>query len=121
MGADQNFFEIRIVGLYPKIAQALKSSAEAQRINLSGKQSIGKIKFVWTKGAERFVEDIEVLKELMPPACLEYFELQGYNGIRFCGTEAGDQRGGEWEPIKISSEIQTVGLYPENHPSPQAF
>src|SRR6185503_19803562 len=27
----------------------------------------------------------------------------------------------EWEPIKISSEIQTVGLYPENHPSPQAF
>ena len=29
--------------------------------------------------------------------------------------------GGEWEPIKISSEIQTVGLYPENHPSPQAF
>ena len=34
-----------------------------------------------------------------------------------CGTEAGDQRGGECEPIKISSEIQTVGLYPENHPS----
>jgi len=29
--------------------------------------------------------------------------------------------GGEWELIKISSEIQTVGLYPENHPSPQAF
>ena len=28
---------------------------------------------------------------------------------------------GEWEPIKISSEIQTAGLYPENHPSPQAF
>ena len=27
--------------------------------------------------------------------------------------------GGEWEPIKISSEIQTVSLYPENHP--QAF
>ena len=39
----------------------------------------------------------------------------------FCGTEAGDQRGGEWEPIKISSEIQTAGLYPENHPSSQAF
>ena len=30
-------------------------------------------------------------------------------------------RGGEWEPIKISSEIHTVDLYPENHPSPQAF
>ena len=30
-------------------------------------------------------------------------------------------RGGEWEPIKISFEIQIVGLYPENHPSPQAF
>ena len=29
--------------------------------------------------------------------------------------------GGEWEPIKISLEIETVGLYPENHPRPQAF
>ena len=26
MGADQNFFEIRIVGIYPKIAQTLKRS-----------------------------------------------------------------------------------------------
>ncbi|CAL4989421.1 unnamed protein product [Urochloa decumbens] len=63
--------------------ERVKSSAEAQRIKLSEKQSIGKIKFEWTKDAERFVEDIEVLKELMPPACLEYFELQGYNGISF--------------------------------------
>ena len=31
----------------------------------------------------------------------------------WCGTEAGDQRGGEWEPIKISFEIQPVGLYPK--------
>ena len=43
------------------------------------------------------------------------------SALSSCGTEAGDQRGGEWEPIKISSEIQTVGLYPENHPSPQVF
>ena len=47
--------------------------------------------------------------------------LPRYNPLLLCGTEAGDQRGGEWEPIKISFEIQTVGLYPENHPNPQAF
>ena len=35
-------------------------------------------------------------------------------------TEAGDQRG-ECEPIKISFKIETVGLYPKNYPSPQAF
>src|SRR6185369_14081698 len=37
------------------------------------------------------------------------------------GPKPATRGGGEWEPIKISSEIQTVGLYPENHPSPQAF
>ncbi|WVZ54284.1 hypothetical protein U9M48_005106 [Paspalum notatum var. saurae] len=63
--------------------ERVKSSAEAQRIKLSEKTRIEEIKFEWTKDAERFVEDIEVLEELMPPPFLEYFVLQGYNSIRF--------------------------------------
>ena len=39
--------------------------------------------------------------------------------VKVCGTEDGDQRGGEWEPIKISSEIQTVGLYPKTTANPR--
>ena len=35
-----------------------------------------------------------------------------------CGTEADDQRG-EWEPIKFSSEIQTVALYPKTTANPR--
>ncbi|CAD6254657.1 unnamed protein product [Miscanthus lutarioriparius] len=63
--------------------ERVKSAAEAQSIKLSGKQRIEEIKFKWTKDAERFVEDIEILQELMPPACSEYLVLQGYNSIFF--------------------------------------
>ena len=30
------------------------------------------------------------------------------------GTETGDQRGGEWEPIKISSEIDPSAYIPKS-------
>ena len=30
-----------------------------------------------------------------------------------CGTEAGDQRGGEWEPIKISSKFESSAYIPK--------
>ncbi|XP_066334987.1 uncharacterized protein [Miscanthus floridulus] len=63
--------------------ERVKSAAEAQSIKLSGKQRIEEIKFKWTKDGERFVEDIEILQELMPPACSEYLVLQGYNSIFF--------------------------------------
>jgi len=61
------------------------------------------------------------LKEIEPYYINKFTTKNNHLNLTLCGTEAGDQRGGEWEPIKISSEIQTVGLYPENHPSPQAF
>ena len=41
--------------------------------------------------------------------------------IRSVKDRSRRPEGGEWEPIKISSEIQTVSLYLEKHPSPQAF
>ena len=31
-----------------------------------------------------------------------------------CGTEAGDQRGGEWEPIKISSKFESSAYIPKS-------
>ncbi|XP_034569213.1 uncharacterized protein [Setaria viridis] len=63
--------------------ERVKCSTEAQKIKLSVKQNLEKIKFEWTKDAERFVEDIKVLEELTPPACLEYLEIRGYSSISF--------------------------------------
>ena len=36
-----------------------------------------------------------------------------------CGTEAGDQRGGEWEPIKISSKFESSAYIPKS-PNPSS-
>jgi len=41
------------------------------------------LKFEWTRDAKRFVEDIEVLTELVPPGNLQSFCLQGYNSLTF--------------------------------------
>ena len=37
----------------------------------------------WTRGKKRFVEDVDLLRELEPPSSLEEFELQGYNSGSF--------------------------------------
>lgn len=37
----------------------------------------------WTGEKERFVEDMELLREFEPPSSLEEFELRGYNSVSF--------------------------------------
>jgi Leucine-rich repeat (LRR) protein len=61
----------------------VKSAEEAQMIKLLDKQMISELKFNWTRDAERFVEDIEVLKELVPPSSVDKLELQGYDSLTF--------------------------------------
>ena len=61
----------------------VKSAEEAQRIKLAQKQRIQNLKLAWTGDAERFVDDKEVLKKLVPPNTLEYLTLQGYNSITY--------------------------------------
>ncbi|CAO2174010.1 unnamed protein product [Urochloa humidicola] len=59
------------------------SVEEARNIKLRGKQSMVNLTLRWTRGKKGYVEDMELLTELVPPSSLENFELQGYNGTSF--------------------------------------
>lgn len=61
----------------------VKSVEEARGIKLREKQSMLKMGLHWTRGKKRFVEDVDLLRELEPPSSLEEFELQGYNSGSF--------------------------------------
>jgi len=61
----------------------VKSAEGAKRIKLAEKQSIERLKLAWTRDAMRFVDDREILSELVPPDTLEALSLKGYNSICF--------------------------------------
>lgn len=61
----------------------VKSAQEARSINLKEKSRMENLELNWTKDVERFVEDMEVLGELVPPTTLEMLKIDGYNSIRF--------------------------------------
>uniref|UniRef100_A0A0E0IZJ7 NB-ARC domain-containing protein n=1 Tax=Oryza nivara TaxID=4536 RepID=A0A0E0IZJ7_ORYNI len=61
----------------------VKSTEETKKINLVEKRRIVDLKFDWTRNARRFVEDKEVLRELVPPSTLKQFALQGYSSASF--------------------------------------
>ncbi|OEL34805.1 Disease resistance protein RGA2 [Dichanthelium oligosanthes] len=61
----------------------VKSVEEARTIKLREKQSTVKLTLGWTEGRKGFVEDMELLRELVPPSSLEQFELRGYNDVIF--------------------------------------
>ncbi|TVU50750.1 hypothetical protein EJB05_02139, partial [Eragrostis curvula] len=66
--------------------EILKSAEEARRIKLKEKRRIEKLTLEWTNDvdyAKRFVEDIKVMGELVPPRTLRSLKLQGYNSQRF--------------------------------------
>jgi hypothetical protein len=62
---------------------SLQSAEEAKAVKLAEKKIIRVLKLVWTRHAKRFVDDSEVLKELVPPDSLSQFKLTGYSGISF--------------------------------------
>jgi len=59
------------------------SVQEARSIKLAGKDRMEILELNWTKDVDRFVEDIEVLGELVPPTTLEELKIDGYNSVRF--------------------------------------
>ncbi|CAL4993824.1 unnamed protein product [Urochloa decumbens] len=62
----------------------VRSSHEAQKIQLAEKYKIKELQLKWTRDAKRFVhDDAEVLKQLVPPGLLEVFVLEGYNSVSF--------------------------------------
>uniref|UniRef100_A0ACD5ZXH6 Uncharacterized protein n=5 Tax=Avena sativa TaxID=4498 RepID=A0ACD5ZXH6_AVESA len=61
----------------------VKSTEEVQSIKLMEKQRIVELKLEWTVYAEKFVDDMEVLRELVPPCTLKKFEIRGYDCVSF--------------------------------------
>jgi Leucine-rich repeat (LRR) protein len=61
----------------------VKSTEEVQSIKLMEKQRIVELKLEWTVYAEKYVDDMEVLRELVPPFTLKKFEIRGYDCVSF--------------------------------------
>ena len=68
--------------LHKRRLENVMSVQEARSIKLAGKERMEQMQLNWTKDAERFVEDMEVLGELVPPTTLEYLTIAGYNSVR---------------------------------------
>jgi len=63
--------------------ESVKSPEEARSVNLSEKETILKLKLFWTNGANRSVDDMELLTELVPPTTLQRFKIEGYCSVGF--------------------------------------
>ncbi|KAM3206938.1 hypothetical protein ACQJBY_062235 [Aegilops geniculata] len=61
----------------------VKSGEEAHSIKLSEKQRIGELTLMWNPQAKRSVEDMELLRELVPPITLREFVICGYISVSF--------------------------------------
>ncbi|GJN06291.1 hypothetical protein PR202_ga24004 [Eleusine coracana subsp. coracana] len=61
----------------------VKSIEEARRIELMEKQSLEDLTLDWTRRTRRYVEHMELLRELVPPISLKRFVLQHYNNVSF--------------------------------------
>jgi Leucine-rich repeat (LRR) protein len=70
--------ELHIVSL-----ENVRSLEEARRLNLLTKQNLSSLELVWTSGAVRLLEDIDLLGQLVPPMSLKDLFLQGYSSQIF--------------------------------------
>ncbi|CAL4950476.1 unnamed protein product [Urochloa decumbens] len=61
----------------------VKSVEETRIVELRSKQSMVKLTLDWTSRKKGYVEDMELLRELVPPSNLEEFGLRGYNSVTF--------------------------------------
>ncbi|CAL4981442.1 unnamed protein product [Urochloa decumbens] len=59
----------------------VKSTEEVQSIKLMEKHGIYDLKLEWTRDTKRYVEDAEVLEQLVPPSTLRTFNMKGYNSV----------------------------------------
>ncbi|XP_037423460.1 putative disease resistance protein RGA1 [Triticum dicoccoides] len=63
--------------------EKVKSREEARSVKLTEKQRIEELSLVWNTEAKRSVDDMELLRELMPPITLQKFGIYGYISDRF--------------------------------------
>ncbi|KAM0826599.1 hypothetical protein ACQ4PT_068772 [Festuca glaucescens] len=63
--------------------QNVRSIEEGRSIRLMEKEKIGELKLEWGRGERSFVEDIELLRELVLPPTPKILKLFGYNNVSF--------------------------------------
>ncbi|XP_037423458.1 putative disease resistance protein RGA1 isoform X1 [Triticum dicoccoides] len=56
----------------------VKSREEVRSVKLMEKQRIEEFSLMWNPEAKRYVDDMELLMELMPPTTLQKFRISGY-------------------------------------------
>ena len=74
----ENPTKLEMIGL-----ENVKSAGEAQKIKQVKKHRIKELGLVWTRDAKRFVDDEDILKQLVPPYNVGQMRLQGYNSAGF--------------------------------------
>ncbi|XP_066340594.1 putative disease resistance protein RGA3 isoform X2 [Miscanthus floridulus] len=75
---ESHIDELNIVSL-----ENVRFLEEARRLELSAKQSLVDLTLSWTSNADRLIEDMDLLGELVPPMSLESFRLNGYSSPSF--------------------------------------
>ncbi|KAF8665844.1 hypothetical protein HU200_053923 [Digitaria exilis] len=74
----ENISELHIVAL-----ENVRSVEEAERLKLLTRHNLLSLKLAWSLGADRHLEDKDLLGQLVPPLNLEGLELQGYSCSSF--------------------------------------
>ncbi|KAF8644890.1 hypothetical protein HU200_066286 [Digitaria exilis] len=74
----ENISELHIVAL-----ENVRSVEEAERLKLLTRHNLLSLKLAWSLGADRHLEDKDLLGELVPPLNLKGLELQGYSRPSF--------------------------------------
>ncbi|CAL4990675.1 unnamed protein product [Urochloa decumbens] len=74
----KNVDELHIVAL-----ENIRLLEEAQRLKLLTKQNLLTLGLVWTLGADRHLEDEDLLGQLVPPTTLKKLSLEGYTSPGF--------------------------------------
>lgn len=61
----------------------VRSVKEVQKIELIEKQRIKELELHWTQHVKRSMEDIDLLRELVPPRSLKKFRMEGYKDTKY--------------------------------------
>jgi hypothetical protein len=69
--------------LHIEMLENVQCAEEANSINISEKWNIKELRLEWTRDANRCVEDMELLRELVPPTSLTQFMIEGYSSVAF--------------------------------------
>ncbi|RCV38616.1 hypothetical protein SETIT_8G157100v2 [Setaria italica] len=76
----ENVGELHIVSL-----ENVRVLEEAQRLKLLTKHNLLTLKLAWTRRADRDLEDVDLLGQLVPPMSLKDLSLEGYSSSSFPG------------------------------------